>query len=330
MHGPEYTFPMPLSPILGHRTQLEQLRQDLQTGNVSHAYLFEGARHLGKFSVAKWFASELLTAHLEGAERAAAEHQVERLLSSDLLVLDKLWIEDQMEDFDEIAKYSNITQDHRKKAKARSDTISIDDVRAIQERLYEIPTGRFRCCLIRSVERMQAEGVNALLKILEEPPQGLVFILTTESMSSLLPTLVSRARVLRFSRLHDEEMEQLLADASEQDARFLIRLAQGAPGVIVRLRGDPERLRAEHALYAAAVAAWHSGSLLECLQNLRPLEDKTAAGRFLLHLALSLRDEILTLPAGAGEALMELVRGMDTNVSRQMLAQKFAMDVRGL
>lgn len=321
----EYTSSVSNFPILGHSIQLEQLRQDMLTGNVAHAYLFEGARHLGKFTAAKWFASELLLGDRKGAEREEVQKKLEKLLSSDLLVLDQLWIEDQMEDFDEIAKHSNVTQEHRKKAKARSDTISIDDVRAIQERLYEIPAGQYRCCLIRSVERMQDEAVNALLKILEEPPEGLVFILTTQSMASILPTLISRSRVLRFTRVRDEQMEPLLKGMPEEETRFLLKLAQGAPGVIIRLSRDPDALRTEHGLYADAVGAWHSRGLLQCLQHLRPLQDKAVTSRFLLHLSLALRDDILTLPPQSGERLSRLLRGMDTNVNRQMLAQEFAL-----
>ncbi len=320
---------MSASPILGHPDQLAQLLNDIATGNVAHAYLFEGPRHVGKFTVAKWFASELLLQGHDGAERDEAKHKLDKLLSSDLLVLDTLWIEDQMEDFDEIAKYSNVTQEHRKKAKSRSDTISIDDIRAIQERLYETAAGTFRCCLIRSAERMQDEAVNALLKILEEPPEGLVFILTTQSMAALLPTLISRSRVVRFARVPDRDLEPLLKNASEEDARFLSRVAQGAPGVIIRLRRDPDALRAEHTLYADAVGAWHSRSLLQCLQYLRPLQDKAQADRFALHLALALREEQLTLPPRSGERLFRLLRGMETNVNRQMLGQEFALAMTG-
>jgi hypothetical protein len=287
--------------------------------------LFEGARHVGKFTVAKGFAAELLTLGMNEERRGDAEKQLDRLLSPDLLILDQLWMEDRCEDFDEIAKSSNVNQEHRKKAGAKTDTISIGDVRAIQERLYEIPAGKYRCCLIRSVERMQDEAVNALLKILEEPPQGLVFILTTQSIPSLLPTLLSRARVLRFSRVQDTEMEPILSGVPEEEARFLLRLAQGAPGVIFGLKSDAEKLRSEHALYADAVSAWHSRTLLQRLQHLRPLQDKESADRFLLHLSLSLRDEVLTLPPEAGKALSQLIRGMDTNVNRQMLAQEFAL-----
>jgi DNA polymerase III delta prime subunit len=312
-------------PIIGHRAQIDMLLGDLETGNVAHAYLFEGRANLGKFSLAKWFASELLQKGRPAAEAERVAYEARRLIHSDLLVLDRLWMEGVSDDPDELAKYSNVPQHHRAKAKAKTDVIGIDDVRAIQERLQEAGTGRYRCCLIRSVERMQAEAVNALLKILEEPPEGVVFLLTTQSGASLLPTLVSRSRVLHFSRLRDPEMAPLLKDVPEQDRLFLLRVAQGAPGVIVRLKNDEEALRAEREIYASAAAFWRSRSLQQRLQMLVPLHERGAEAESLLfHLALALREDGQSDPASS-KALHTLVRGLETNVSRQMLAQRFAL-----
>lgn len=312
--------------IVGHRSQLATLALDLKQGNVAHAYLFTGPRHVGKFTVARWFAAELLGHGLEGDKRQASDEQVERLIHPDLLALDKLWMEDKSEDMDEIAKSSNVPQQHRIKSKAKTDTISIDDVRALQERLHEVVAGEYRCCLIRSVERMQAEAVNALLKILEEPPAGVVFLLTTQAMSSLLPTLVSRCRVLRFSRVPDAELQPLLEGASQEDRRFLLALAQGAPGDIRRLRGDQEHLKSERAAYAAASEFWESDSVAARLRILAPLHERTEeADRLLFHLALALRDELSNAPPHASASLHRLMRGLKTNVSRQLLAQQFSL-----
>ena len=79
--------------------------------------------------------------------------------------------------------------------------IGIDDVRALQERLYETPQGTHTVCLIRSIERLHITAANALLKILEEPPSRVLFCFTTESLSSIPATIVSRMRVINFSPL---------------------------------------------------------------------------------------------------------------------------------
>src|SRR3989338_672886 len=173
--------PMATTDILGHRPQLAALETDLAQGNVVHAYLFSGAPHLGKFTIAKHFGRQLLCDGRSGEECAAITDQIDRLLHPDFLVIDQLWIEDVCEDYSVIAQSSNVPQQHRAKdPPAKTDTISIDDIRAVQDRLHDVGSGRYRCCLIRSVERMQTTAVSALLKILEEPPEGVVFLLTTQ------------------------------------------------------------------------------------------------------------------------------------------------------
>lgn len=315
------------SNILGHRSQLAELQMDLDQSNVVHAYLFSGAQHLGKFAVAKWFARQLLCYGHDKEECPAINDQIDRLLHPDLLVIDQLWIEDVCEDFAVIAQSSNIPQQHRTKdSPAKTDTISIDDIRAMQERLHEVGAGKFRSCLIRSVERMQTAAVSSLLKILEEPPEGVVFLLTTQALSSLVPTLVSRARTLHFTRLTDSELEPLLAGAGQDERQFLLRVAQGAPGVIKRLRENPDLLRKEKQVYSSALAFWHSRSNVERMQLLQPLHERNSeADQFLLHLSLALREESEAARPAVVRNLATLCRNLETNVNRQMLAQEFVL-----
>jgi len=296
---------------------------------VAHAYLFTGRKHLGKFTVAKWFAKKLLTEGVPEEGRERAEQEIDKLLHRDLLVIDQLWIEEVCEDFDVIAKSSNVPQAHRsKQPTAKTDTIGIDDIRALQDRLREVGTGAFRCCLIRSAERLQEEAVNALLKILEEPPEGVVFLLTGVSTSHLLPTLVSRSRVLRFASLSPQEMKPLAGGMPPDDAQFLLRVAQGAPGMVMRLKADPDLLRKERQRAAWAQGFWGAGSLAERLKLLEPLSDRgEEASRALLHLSLALREERERMDPRCAEALTALVGDLQTNVSRPLVLQKFVFAV---
>ena len=80
---------MPPSPIIGHARQLSELALDMESGNLAHAYLFAGAPHLGKMTVARWFARELITEGKTPEEKKVIDHQLERLIHPDLLVLDQ-------------------------------------------------------------------------------------------------------------------------------------------------------------------------------------------------------------------------------------------------
>lgn len=311
--------------IIGHRKQLLQLTQDLESGNVSHAYLFAGAPHLGKMTVAHRFARQILTRGMEGEEKALALRQMDRLIHPDLLVLDQLWMAESMEDWDAIARSSNVPQQHRAKAKLKTDVIGIDDVREIQNRLQETGMLPRRVCIIRGIERMTDAAANALLKMLEEPPEGRVFILTTESRNMLLPTVVSRSRVLHFERVGDREIQTLLQnETAEEDMSFIVHAAQGAPAVAIRLMNDPEALRDEKLLHTHAASFWGSSKLHDRLKQLSPLAVRgDTADRFLFHLALALREKPDYTPAQE-HALRHLTRGLKTNAHRVLQVQEFA------
>ena len=179
------------SSIIGHATQKDQLLNDIESGSLAHAYLFTGKKHLGKFTIAQWFTKEILTNGKNEEEMEQINTLLEKNTHPDVLILDRLWIEGICTDWNIIAKSSTAPQGHRAKSKVKTDTIGIDDIRALQERLYETPQGDHTVCLIRSVERLHITAANALLKILEEPPGHVIFCLTAQSVSSVPATVVS-------------------------------------------------------------------------------------------------------------------------------------------
>ena len=89
--------------------------------------------------------------------------------------------------------------------------IKIDQVRAIQDRVRFRPVeGRRRVILIEEAQNVREEAANALLKLIEEPPDGNLFILTVVEPQMLLPTIVSRCCLLRFQPLDRVDIERLL------------------------------------------------------------------------------------------------------------------------
>lgn len=310
--------------IIGHTLQQEQLNQDITSGNVSHAYLFSGPQNLGKMSLARQFAGQLLSG---GVMNDNIKHQLEKLTHPDYLVMDQLWIEGVCDNWDVISETSNVPQGHRaKKPGAKTDVISIDDIRALQERLYDTSVSPYRCCLIRKVERMQDAAANAFLKILEEPPAGLVFILTTESAGQLLPTIPSRARVLSFRRLAPATLRELLDGVPDDDAQFILHIAQGAPGTVVELAEDPDFLREHRTIHGQAQQFWRTSSPKDRMTALKPLAKRgEEADRLLFHLGLTLREQAPEINTEQLQAYQQLVRGLRTNAHRQLLSQRFAL-----
>lgn len=310
--------------ILGHKKQMLQLEEDLASDNLSHAYIFTGPAHIGKTTVARWFARKILLKDVTPENYDQAAHAIDHLFHQDILMLDQLWMEERMEDWDVIAQSSNIPQQHRAKAGLKTDSIAVDDIREIQNRLYDTGELPHRVCIIRGVERMQDGAANAFLKILEEPPPGRIFLLTTDAPSSVLTTILSRSRVLPFERVGLRDMRGLLESLDVTDASFITHIVQGAPGRAIALRDDPDLLRDERLLHTHAIAYWEASTLHERITLLKPLLERgEESERFLFHLALALRDR----PDAARSherALQQLSEALETNAMRGLQVQDFA------
>jgi len=118
----------------------------------------------------------------------------------------------------------------------RARSIRVKQIRAMQKRLTTRPTlGDRRVIIINPADEMEVSAANALLKSLEEPPQGTFFVLVTHRPSRLLPTIRSRCRVLRFPILKNAQLETMLNEAGTQgDVETAIRAAEGSFGAALR------------------------------------------------------------------------------------------------
>ena len=112
-----------------------------------------------------------------------------------------------------------------------SRTISINSVRELQRGISLKPLmGIYKVAVIVEADRMMQEAANSLLKSLEEPPPGTIFILTCEDTSGLLPTVLSRCQRINFMPLSQRTIESILVDEKGLDpgqARVISRLAEG-------------------------------------------------------------------------------------------------------
>ena len=315
-------------PIIGHERQRAELLHDIVSGTLTHAYLFSGKKHIGKFTMARWFAERILTHSCNNdREKESQSLLVHRNTHPDLLTLDTLWIDETCTDWNVIGRSSSAPQQHRAKAKAKTDTIGIDDVRALQERLYETPQGTHTICLIRSIERLHITAANALLKILEEPPSRVLFCFTTESLSSLPATIISRMRVINFSPLPRSILEPLVSALPAEDRELLLGIAQGAPGIIIRCLGDAERLRAEKQAGIDAYRFLQNPSLLERFREmLTVMEEEESSVLFLRQIFLKLSKNLHGSASEAEKAahfarhFFSILSILQSNAHRPLLA----------
>jgi DNA polymerase-3 subunit delta' len=121
-------------------------------------------------------------------------------------------------------------------------SITIAQVRSLQPLFATTPAmGGRRVVIIDAADDLERNGANALLKNLEEPPTGTIFLLVSHAPGRLLPTIRSRCRVLRFGALDDADMtkalRQALPEADQDEIAALVRSGEGAPGRAIRYAG---------------------------------------------------------------------------------------------
>ena len=139
--------------------------------------------------------------------------------------------------------------------------IKVDQVRDVVDRAgYRPFEGRRRVVIIDQADALIAQAQNALLKTLEEPPAGSVFLLVTARPDVLLPTVRSRCPQLRFQPLADDEVAAALVAAgrSQDEARPLAAAAEGSIGRALQESGGEvmeSREIAVHVLEHAAATA---------------------------------------------------------------------------
>ncbi|MBC2669473.1 DNA polymerase III subunit delta' [Novosphingobium piscinae] len=203
-----------MTGLIGHAEPWREWRAALASGRMHHAWILAGRQGLGKAGFALAAARELV------AEPGVPQPG----LHPDIIVLEPLPAnEDEARKRDEGKPY------------ATKRNISVDQVRQIQHRLTTRPTlGTRRAIVIDPADDLEKSAVNALLKSLEEPPAGCVFLLVTHRPGRLLPTIRSRCRTLRFPTLTAADLGPLLARlaprATEATRAAAIAAADGSPG----------------------------------------------------------------------------------------------------
>lgn len=193
---------------------------------LPHALLLIGQKGLGKFELAKQFAASLLCESPRDDGRACGQclacnwysqgnHPDFRLLQPEALS-------------DEVA-----VEDGKKKP---SQQITIDQVRGLDEFL-NVGTHRagLRIILVNPAEAMNRSTANSLLKTLEEPAPGTLFLLVSNEPLRLLPTIRSRCQTVPVPVPQPAVAERALRDAGLADAGRWLALAGGSPALAVEL-----------------------------------------------------------------------------------------------
>ncbi len=231
--------------LVGQQFAKEQIERIVHSGRISHSYLFSGPPGIGKTAFALAFA-ELINGvdHLTDLGNQAFSKKSSWFTHPDIHVflpvptsvsVEELRnrLELLRDDPYEIVDFSlrpSLTNEESTKNKRAF--YPIDYFREeIRPTAYLKPNeGRKTVVIMTGIESMKKEAANAFLKLLEEPSEDLMFLLTTDHTEALLPTIISRCQHIQLSPLKTKQIEQALIQQDglpEDDASYLARVSGG-------------------------------------------------------------------------------------------------------
>ena len=197
--------------VLGHQQNKEFLQKLLKPGSRPHALLFYGMGGIGKKMLALHFAKTFLCKF--AGKKPCGICESCRLM--------------------DIENNSFAHPDfYLLTAEEAGKDIKIEQVKEMAKQAAFAPVlSEHKVCIIDDAGQMTAEAANSLLKLLEEPPPGWLFILITQQAERLLPTVLSRVVRLRFDAPDSSAVQQILkAKGITQNVQVLAALAGGSPG----------------------------------------------------------------------------------------------------
>jgi len=208
---------MPLADIIGHRHLVELLRQSVSRARVPQSLLFAGPDGVGKRAVAIALAQAVNCPDARDGDACGTCMVCRRIAAgthSDVVVLDK------------------------------GDEASIK-IKALRDRVLDLVgyrpfEGARRVFVIEPADELTAEAQDALLKTLEEPPPSAILILVTAYPDTLLATIQSRCRRLRFGPLAEADVAAILSGRAGVPARQARVLAAASGGSVSRALADED------------------------------------------------------------------------------------------
>ncbi len=230
--------------LIGHAEAESTLLAAVASGRLPHAWLLLGPKGVGKATLAFRFARFLLAGG--GDTPADTGPSLFGEAETPASAPTSLALDPGHPTFQRIAAkgHVDLLVLDADAATGRTSQIPADAVRRLGPFLHQTAgEGGRRVVLVDALDELNPTGANALLKLLEEPPVGVVLILVAHSLARVLPTIRSRCRVLSLVPLNQSEVEAVLAEQApmeEAAARAdAAALADGSPGrALALLQGE--------------------------------------------------------------------------------------------
>lgn len=217
-----------MTPLYGNHPARQAFSAAIASGTMHHAWILAGPEGVGKASFARLAARRILAGAGQPGDFAVPAG-------------DRSWQLMEAGAHPDLTLLERLPRDEKKPDQGLARSIKVDQVLELDHFLGVKPTySERRVVIIDAADDLERPGAsNALLKNLEEPPAGTVFLLVSHAPGRLLPTVRSRCRTLRFAALDDGEMRAALAGAGTAAGEIdeLVRVGQGSPAAALAMAG---------------------------------------------------------------------------------------------
>ncbi len=269
--------------IIGHEKQLQEIEEDFLSGNIAHAYLLAGPNSIGKYTVAKKMAG-ILQCYNNFCHTCPTCIQIQKGCHIDTI---------EMRD--------------------DKESIKIEEIRNLIDRLNQTAQTKYKILLIQTIERMTREAANSFLKILEEPPSKTIFILTSNNIRDVLPTVLSRVRIIKFSTVSVnylvKKLTELYPDYDKQALQNVALFSMGKTGKAVHLIESPEALAAYQKVYYDVQNFLERKNIVDRFAYVEDiLNDDSQVELFLSMLSHVLRSKLLQREKDSGKFINNLLK----------------------
>lgn len=232
------------SDVIGQDETKNALINSIKNDNVSHCYIFEGPKNMGKYELSLVFAQSLLCKNFERepCNKCSDCEKVNSMNHPDLHIINN-----------------------------EEKTIKREDIDNLIESIYKKPyEARKKVYIINNCHDMTQQAANTFLKTLEEPPKDSVMILLTNNINMLLPTIVSRCQAIKFKYIDKKEIIKLLMEkynADQETASIIAYYSKGILNKAVNIangKDDILKKRAEIIELFDKIIKSDSGIIFEC------------------------------------------------------------------
>lgn len=202
--------------IIGNDKIKKELQENINTGTISHSYLFVGQEGIGKKKIAEQFAKMILCLSEKNKACNTCSSCIKFNSSNN-------------PDFAEIEPDGN--------------SLKIEQIRSMQERIYEKPiVSTKKVFIINDSDKMTEPAQNSLLKTLEEPPEYIVIILITANENKLLNTIKSRCLKISFNNIDYKQMLEYIEknQIMQQPSQNILNMCNGSFGKLAKINESLE------------------------------------------------------------------------------------------